>query len=85
MSEALSVQSLWMFASQIPVFNVFRADGSRNPETQKCFTSHIDSLAEIASTGSLRRSTIYELPRLTAKYIKIYIPNAVVHSIKKKG
>jgi len=44
----------------------------------------IASLAEIASTGNLRRRTIYELPRLIARCIKICNPNGI-YSIKMKG
>ena len=85
----LSQYSLYgcLFASQRhqTVFNVSGADGSRNPESKKCFTSRIASLAEIESTANLRRSTICELPRLTARCIKICIPNAVVYSVRKRG
>lgn len=60
------------------------ADGSKKSWNKKWFTSSIASLAEIASAGNLRRSTIYELPRFIARCLKTCIPNAVVYSIKKR-
>lgn len=44
------------------LLNVSGADGSRNPETKKCFTSNIASLAEISSTGSLSKAQFMSSP-----------------------
>lgn len=52
---------------------------------KKCFISSVASLAEIASTGNVKRGTICELLRFIASCIKIWIPNAIVYSIKKRG